>query len=138
VPAGLRGATRRALRLTAFGGAAPAVAGALVTALVVMDRPAGSGPASWTVLALCAVPSALVHWRGRKIANQLTWPETVLAATVAGAAAYAVCVVGLAVGATIALAFVVAAQTGVLQGAAQLAGIVSAARTLTARRRRPA
>jgi hypothetical protein len=135
VAPGPRPLLSRALRLGAVGGAAPAVAGALLAALVLAGEPV-DGRWQWTVRLLLLAPVVLVHSHRR--GDRLGLLEGAAVSAVAGLLAYAVAATGLLAGAAAALAVAVAVQTGALPVAVQLGSLVTAALTVRAAVRRPA
>lgn len=108
--------------------AAPALGGAVVVLAVLAGQPV-QGLWQRTVEALLLVPAVLVHCHSRADAPAFGLADV----AAAGLVAYAVAFAGLAVGAFLTLV-VVTAQTGALAAAAQLAGVLSLALTVTGRR----
>lgn len=128
-----RSALRRGARRAAVGAAGPAAGGLLISVAAILGRPV-EGPWQWTVTALVLVPAVLVHWHSRAETHCFSGAETLAMSVAAGVVAYILGVVGLVAGATATLGVVVAAQTGVLAAAAQIAGLLSLAIALRGRR----
>jgi hypothetical protein len=121
-----RRALQRAGRRAVVGAAGPAAGGLLIAVAAIADRPV-QGPWHWTVTALVLVPAVLVHWHSRAETHGFSGAETFAVSVAAGVVAYALCVLGLVAGAAATFGLFVAAQTGVLAAAAQLAGLLSLA-----------
>jgi hypothetical protein len=121
-----RRALRRGARRAVVGAAGPAAGGLLIAVAAILDQPV-QGPWQWTVTALVLVPAVLVHWHSRAETHGFSGAETLAMSAAAGAVAYVLGVVGLVAGAAATLGVVVAAQTGVLAAAAQIAALLSLA-----------
>jgi hypothetical protein len=126
---------RRAVSRAAVGAAGPAAAGVVVAVAALLQEPV-IGPVRLTVLTLILLPAVLVHCHNRAERYRLNWAEHLAAALVGGLASLLLIVVGLFGGAAIVLVAVLAAQTGVLAGAAQISGVASLAIALRRSRQR--
>jgi hypothetical protein len=124
---------RRAGIRAAVGMTAPALGGAVVVLAVLAGQPV-DGLWQRTVQALLLVPAVLVHCHSRADTAGLGVADTAVVSIAAGLVAYAFGAVGLAAGAALTLAVVLAAQTGALAAVAQVAGLLSLAMAVAGRR----